>query len=463
MIDRKLTQINAIILFLCLCFLTNPPALFGDTDNTDAAWKNRPEKVMVENGFSFIFHRDTASEMTVIRLFIKGGKKVVPADLKGLAFLTTRLSVEIPDQSKIREIMNLASSFSPGVEGDHAVITVRCLSDKLEDTLKILGEIVKNPLFSTLRIGHIKKNMKHREKSEEDNGWALMRREYFNLFFDDTGYGGYGGSIYGNGESRKKIKRKHVTGYFKKYFTLSNIVFSVSSNLEKAEIKKVMARFSQSFPPDEPRKPGEPAERHISPPMGPVGTGDAPTAVKKDHFVKKDKAQALVALGVPLPELTPGNFTHAYMLEVLLGEGIGSRLWPLRAVENLAYRMQAKVIHMKDAGMLTVCLETDKTKKEKAFKALKKMMTDLYENGVTEAELSSAKTRSWSYFLRTNETRENRTYTLGYFEAVGLGFEFPGEFFSHIKKVTLEEFNAYIKKVLKPGNLVKVVIGPEDS
>ncbi len=451
--SHGLTRINAVVLFLCLylcsCFYSAP--LSGD--DTGAPWRNRPEKITVDNNFSFIFHRDTSSEMTVIRLFINGGKKAEPENLDGLAFLTTRLSVEVPDQSKIRELMNLASSFYTGVEGDSSIITVKCLSEKLEDTLKILGWIFKNPLFSGLRIGHIKKNMKHREKSVEDNGWALMRHEYFRLFFGNTGYGG---STYGDKDSRKKIKRKDVTGYFKKYFNRSNILFSVSSNLEKAKITGIMKRFSRSLPP---------GERHSFPPAGPVTVGKAevPAAAKKDRFIKKDKAQALVSLGVLLPETTPGNFTRAYMLEILLGEGIGSRLWPLRAVENLAYRMQAKVIHMKDAAMLTVCLETDKTKTERAFKALKEMMTGLYEKGVTEAELSSTKVRSWSYFLRNNETREKRSYTLGYFEAVGLGFEFPGEFFSHIKKVTREDFNAYIKKVLKPETLVKVVIGPPEG
>lgn len=447
MTGRGLTRLNAIVLFLCLCFYSNP--LSGD--NTDAPWKNPPEKVTVADNFSFIYHRDTSSEMTVIRLFINGGKKAEPENLPGLAFLTTRLSVEIPDLSKIRELMNLASSFSPGVEGDFSIITVRCLSEKLEDTIKILAGVLKKPLFSGLRIAHIKKNMKHREKSEEDNGWVLMRREYFNLFFGNTGYGGL---TYGDGDSRKKIKKKHVTGYFKRYFNLSNIVFSVSSNLEKAKIEVIMKRFSQAFPP------GEPVERNV---VSPVKAGKVSLTGEKDHFIEKDKSQALVSLGALLPETTPGNFTRAYMLEVLLGEGIGSRLWPLRAVQNLAYRMQAKAIHMKDAGMLTVCLETDKTKKETAFTALKEMMTTLYKNGVTEAELSSAKIRAWSYFLRNNETREKRSYTLGYFEAAGLGYKFPGEFFSHIKEVTREDFNAYIKKVLKPEDLVTVIIGPDKN
>jgi len=457
MIDRRLLKINAIVLFLCLCYCLCLCANPLSGENTDAAWKNRAEKVTVDgvdNRFSFIFDRDTSSEMTVIRLFINAGKKAEPENLGGLAFLTTRLSVEIPDQSTVRELMNLASSFSPGVEGDHCIITVRCLSEKLEDTLKILAGILKKPLFSGLRIDHIKKNMKYREKSEDDNGWTSMRREYFTLFFGNTGYGG---SLYGDDGSRKKIKRKHVTGFFKKYFNLSNIVFSVSSNLEKPEITELMKRFSQSLPP------GEPVEGNSLPPVTPVKFGETSKPARKDHFIKKEKTQALVCLGALLPGTTPGNFTRAYMLEVLLGEGIGSRLWPLRAVENLAYRMQARVIHMKDAGLLTVCLETDKTKKEKAFKALKEMMTGLYQKGVTEAELSSAKVRAWSYFLRNNETRENRSYTLGYFEAVGLGFEFPGDFFSHIKKVTRDDFNAYIKNVLKPDDLVKVVIGPGEN
>lgn len=453
MIDRGSTKIAVVFAFFYLSLLASPfTGAAAESGVNDM--KNRAERVSVDDTLSFIYDRDTASEITVVRLFINGGKKAEPPGLGGLAFLTTRLCVEVPDPSKVRKMMDLASSFSPGVEGDHSVITVKCLSENLEDTLRILTEIIRKPLFSALRISHIKKNMEYRLKLEEDNGWELMRRDYFNLFFGNTGYGG---STFGDKDSLKKIKKKDAVDYYKKYFNLSNMVISVSSDLDKAKVTGIIKTFFQSLPLGEDR----PINR-------PLLTSDHSTAALeneknttgKEHFIKKDKTQALVAMGALLPGISRGDFTSAYMLEVLLGEGIGSRLWPLREVENLAYRLQAKVILMRDAGILTVCLETDKSKRERAFEALQGIMTTLYERGVTKEEFSALKVRSWSYFLRNNESKEKRTYTLGYFESMGLGFAFSEEFRLEMEAVTLEDFNGYIKKVSEPGRMVKMVIGP---
>jgi zinc protease len=409
---------------------------------------NRPEKISIGDRLSIIYQQDTASEITVVRVFINGGKKAELPGQGGLAFLTTRLCVEVPDRSKVKKMMDLGSSFSTSVEGDHSVITVECLSENLEDTLKILTEILRKPLFSALRISHIKKNMEYRRKLEEDNSWELMRREYFNLFF---GNNGYGGSIFGDKDSLKKIKKKDVADYYKKFFNLSNMVISVSSDLDKTKIAGIIKTWFQSLPV------GNELPRS-TPDRGAEGTEKT---INKEHSIKKDKTQSLVAMGALLPEISPRHFTSTYMLEVLLGEGIGSKLWPIREVDNLAYRLQAKAIQMHDAGILTVCLETDKTRKQKAFNALREIMTTLYERGITEEEFSAVKVRSWSYFLRNNETKEKRTYTLGYFESIGLGFGFSEEFRSQMEAVTLEEFNGYIKNVLKPERMATMVIGSE--
>jgi predicted Zn-dependent peptidase len=232
------------------------------------------------------------------------------------------------------------------------------------------------------------------------------------------------------------------------------MVISVSSDLKKSDIKEIIKRFFHSLPR---------GEKQLLLPPAQVKKMSTLTVEKKKNFFKKDKAQSQVSLAVMLPEMTPHHFTCAYMLENLLGEGIGAKLWPLRAVKKLAYRLRTKVIHMKDAGILIVYLNTDKSKTKTAFQALKEVMTDLYKNGVTENEFSYTKIRSKAYFLRSNETKETRTFHLGFFESIGLGYTFLEDFFSHVDRMTIETLNSYIEEVLKPDRLVKIIIGPEGN
>jgi len=460
------------VVLLLLSFLPGRPLFSQDKADTASAqatatgktWKNRPERIRVEdknNGppFSFIFHRDTSSGLTVLRVFIAGGKKAEPPDRKGLAFLTTRLSVEIPVSTDVIKLMTLGSSIATDVDGDYSMITVTCLSENLEETIKILIGVLKDPLFSSLRISYIKKAMEHQQKNEEDNTGLSMEREYFNIFFGNSGYGG---SIFGTAaaagvqDSLKAINKKDIVTFYKTFFNRAHMVIVVSSDLSKAAVEPVIKKYSRLLP----------AGQETPAPAQGDGDGTGAGEVKsennekKECFFKKENTQALVSLGALLPGMGPHHFVCASMLENLLGEGIGSKIWPLRAELNLAYSLKAKVIQMKDAGILWVYLKTDNSRKEKASGALKKVLADLYQNGVSEEEFYAAKIRTRAHFLRSNETKETRTFYLGLFEQIGPGFEFLEDFFSAIDTVTPGDFNAYIQEVLKPDRLAKIVIGP---
>ncbi|MDQ1352322.1 MAG: Peptidase [Acidobacteriota bacterium] len=456
--------IQICVVFLGLTFLPGRPLFSQDkadmtsVQGTGKTWKNQPERVQVENmqnsaPFSFIFDRDTSSGITVLRIFIAGGKKAEPPDRKGLAFLTTRLSVEIPETSDVIKLMTQGSSIATDVNGDYSIITITCLSENLEETLKIVTGILRAPLISSLRISYIKKAMELQQRNEEDSTGLSMGREFFNAFFGNSGYGGsiFGTAAPGTPNSLKAIKKKDIVDFYKTFFNRTHIAIVVSSDLSRAELKPIIKKYFQLLPAGE-SKQGRKGE----------ATGEINNE-KRDFYFKKENTQALVSLGTRLPGMSPRHFVCASMLENLLGEGIGSKLWPLRAELNLAYSLKAKAIQMKDAGILWAYLRTDNSRKEKAFEELKKILTDLYQNGVNDEEFAATKIRTRAQFLRTNETKETRTYYLGLFEQIGPGFQFLEDFFSTIETITPAEFNVYIKEVLNPGRLVKIIIGPGDQ
>ncbi len=118
---------------------------------------------------------------------------------------------------------------------------------------------------------------------------------------------------------------------------------------------------------------------------------------------------------------------------------------------------------MKDGGILEAYLETDKEKKEVALEALKKVLSSLFEKGITEEELEVTKINAKASFLRENETKVIRAKNLASFEALGLGYKFLSGFFLEIDAIGLDEINTYIKDILNPEKTVEVVIGPKEE
>jgi|GEM_PF-153649 len=429
--------------FICYLFFTFLPASFPSEKLP--VWKNTFQKKILANGLTIIHQRDESSLITVLQIIIKGGKRAVPEGKEGLAYLTTRLSIEIPDISKIQKLMKQASNISMSCRGDYSFINLKCLSNNLEESLKVITKIIQDPLFSGLRINNIKKYMIYRSKKSEDDPIFMEDKIHLKSFFGKTGYGS---SAFGSKESLKSIKKKDIENFYKKNFLANNMIVSVSSDLEEEFLIETIRKFFTKFPQgkiEETKLKGayEPKDKYI--------------------FLEKDTKQTLVSIGFPLPEITASNFILAFLIENLLGKGVNSKLWFLRSRDKLAYNVNSQATQMKEGGFLKVYLETENKNKDRALEALKKVLQTVYEKGITEEKLEETKIISKANFLRINETKEERISNLAYFEVTGLGYEFLNQFFEEIDKTSLEEINTYIKDILNPDKGVEVIIGQKSS
>lgn len=110
-------------------------------------WKEKPEKIRLETGMDCLYQRDLSSFITSIQLFIPGGKSAVPGGKDGLAYLTTRLTIDVPDFSAAQDIMALGTRMGVAVFEDCSVICLDCFSENLDNALKVASEIVQAPLF----------------------------------------------------------------------------------------------------------------------------------------------------------------------------------------------------------------------------------------------------------------------------------------------------------------------------
>ena len=87
--------------------------LFPIFSNQSASFlKNQPQKNIMSSGLTLIYQNDISSAITVLQILINGGKGAEPEGKDGLTYLTTRLALEIPDRSKVQDMMTQASRTS---------------------------------------------------------------------------------------------------------------------------------------------------------------------------------------------------------------------------------------------------------------------------------------------------------------------------------------------------------------
>jgi zinc protease len=434
--NRKLSKITVSTLLWLLSISPAVPNL-----STSPFGKSLPQKKILENGLSVIWQKDESSAVTVVQIFIKGGQHAETEGKQGLSYLTTRLTLEIPDQGKVQDLMSQASRFFMSSKGDFSIVDLECLSSNLEDALKVITDIMLDPLFSGIRIDTIKKFMLHQGKAEEDDSVICGHKAALSAFF---GKAGYGGSVYGDEQSLKAIKNKDISTFYETYFRANNIVISVCSDLDEQKLLPILQKYFSKF------KAGKEPELPSQTPL--------PSA-QKEIFLEKDTKQTFVSFAFLLPKFSAKNYVLAYMVENLLGKGFGSKLWFLRSEEKLAYNVNAQATQMKEGGILEAYLETDTEKKDRACAALKKALQEVYEKGITEEELQATKAYSKAEFLRTNETKEIKTRNFAFFEVLGLGSEFGSQLFSELDSTSLQEINSYIKDILNLEKAVQIVVG----
>lgn len=400
---------------------------------------------VLKNGLPLIYQHDSSSPITVLLLTIKGGQRVEPAEKSGLAYLVTRLSLEIPDQSKVRQLMVQASQLTFSTFPDFNQIRLACLTPHFEETLSLLSKIMTRPLFSGLRINRIKKNMISSKSRIHDKAHLLARKEAHSLLFGSTPYGN---SSYGSEKSLEKITKKDIENYYHAFFNAAHMKAVVISDENLATLLPKLEKYLGEFPPGKSTS---------------YPSLSFPHPDEREKKINRESKEILLYLAYPLPPLNPEVYACSLLLDHLLGKGVFSRLWKLREIKRLAYNLQSELLYYQQGGILEVVMETSPNKREAALKALNQELEYLINQSLNEEELAMTKVYTKTSLLRECQKKNVRAEYLAAFEVNGLGADFLEKLFTLIDQITLSDFNQFISEILSPGNQIKIVIGPDVS
>jgi zinc protease len=430
-----------IVCFIILAFV-RPAANAGRTEMPSGLWKIPPERFTLATGVPCLYQKNTSSPATVVGLFVVGGKAAVPAGLDGLATMSTRLLLEIPDEGKVRDLMSQATRLSYLCLEDCSVILIECLSGNLEEALRVAAKIIQDPLISGLRVGRAKELMAANGKAEEDDVVAAAHNAVMGALY---GGRGYGSALYGTDSSLKAIDRKDILAFNRRLFVKSNVFFCVQSDLERDSVRRLLESSFDSLPD------GRAAELPVQDAVLPE--------VRDVNLIKKTK-QTYVGRAFALPRTDLAAMARGYILETLLGKGPGSRLWALRAEERLAYGVDADLTWTKSSGILVAYLETGRSKAGEAAEALDRALSALRAGGVTEEEMEATRTMARARLLRATEAKSPRLRMIGLFEALGPGAEALSGLPAAVDGVTREDLNAFVGEILDPARVLRVTVGP---
>jgi len=282
---------------------------------------------------------------------------------------------------------------------------------------------------------------------EEINMTKDSPSQQVHMLIDELLWPGHplGRDIAGNKDSVAAITRDMMLNYIKNQYRPDNTVVAIAGNIQHQEAVTVVSQALGSWTNQRPR-PGYSAYQEQSNP--------------RLQVERRDTEQAHLCLALPgLSLLHPKRFILD-LLNVILGEGMSSRLFTeIRDKLGLAYSIHSYVDHFLDSGSVIIYAGVEPKNLPVVIKAITEQLSQLKEP-IPESELSKAKELTKGRLLLRMEDTRNVAGWMGGQEILTGDILTVDQVVSIIDAITAEELKESAKELLIGDHLRLAVVGP---
>ena len=418
-----------------------------------------------ENGFRIIHEcPQSSNKITTINLFCDIGSAFEQERSRGAAHFIEHMcfkGTETMQNSKLiaQTYDNIGAYFNASTTKRFTYYIVKCDDRYIPVCLDVLADIVLNSTF--------KKSEYHKEhqvvieeniKSEDDGDdiitnmmdAVLYKNSSFEHPVDTLGY-----------HTKNKLMYDEVVSMYHRYYQPHNIILSIVSNIPFENLKKQLKTTVLV------KKPNIQTYREYLFPGPPI------TQLKPTYYIQSKPG--LTTLHLKVGFRTCSYYSQdKYPLEVLrkiVGGYFSSRLFmTLREKNGLTYSSNALTENYDFAGDFVIYAQTDSNKiikqpngKRGVLTIIIKIIRDLYKNGVTTDEITTAKQNIRGTFSLDLEDNENMTY----YNGMRLLMKTPPKeivstkdaYHTYYENISKEQVNRIIQKYLNPVSMTICIIG----
>jgi len=282
---------------------------------------------------------------------------------------------------------------------------------------------------------------------EEINMTKDSPSQQVNMLIDELLWPGHplGCDIAGSKESMSAITRDMMLDYLKGQYLPDNIVVAVAGNIQHQEAVTAVSQAVAKW-----------TSRRAHP--GYLAYKEQPNP--RLQVERRDTEQAHLCLALPgLSLLHPKRFILD-LLNVVLGEGMSSRLFTeIRDKLGLAYSIHSYVDHCLDSGAVTIYAGVEPKNLSTVINAVLEQLSELKEL-IPQSELSKAKELAKGRLLLRMEDTRNVVSWMGGQEILCGRILTVDQVVSIIDAITADELKQLAQELLVGDHLRLAVVGP---
>ncbi len=405
------------------------------------------QKTTLDNGLRVISATMPHTRSVSIGFFISTGSRYEAETEAGVShfveYLLFRGTQKRAAVGEISEaIEGVGGILNGGTDKELTAYWCKVAQPHLALALDVLSDMLLHSKFDTQDI-----EKERQVIIEEINRSKDSPSQQVNMLIDELLWPGHplGRDIAGSKESVAAIARDRMLDYLATHYQPNNTVVAVAGNIQHEEVVTAVSQVLGGWINRQPQSGYLTYEEQVA---------------RRVHLETRDTKQAHLCLALPgLSLFHPKRFTLD-LLNVILGEGMSSRLFvEIRDKLGLAYDIHSYIEHFLDSGSMTIYAGVESQNLSTAVKAILEQLHRLAEL-VPESELSRAKEQSKGRLLLRMEDSHSVAGWMGGQEILTGRILSVDQVVSIIEAITADELKQLAQELLVGSRLRLAVVGP---
>lgn len=409
----------------------------------------RVQKSVLPNGLTVISEAMPSVRSVSIGIWLRTGSREEREDENGISHFIEHMLFKGTKHRSAEEIARSADSIGGHLDAFTAKectsFSIKALDEHLPRAFEILCDLVKHPLFHPEHIVKERQVIQEEIKMVEDTPDDLVHE-----IFTQTYWRGHaiGRPILGTRRTVGHFDGRRLAAYFHRNYTPGNMIVAAAGHVAH---KRVVELTSQEFG-------GTPGRRPLAKSPRPV----AHPHIK--HRTKKDLEQVHICVGVPGFHQTHERRYAAYVLNVVLGGGMSSRLFQnIREKRGLAYAVFSSLNAFRDAGCLSVYAGTAVRNVRQVIQLIIEEFARMKTTMLTAEELRHTKDYLKGSLLLSLESTMSRMGHLARQEAYFGRHVSLDEIAAGVESVTPEHVQSVARELISTDRIALTHLGPQDQ
>jgi zinc protease len=411
------------------------------------------ETVTLDNGLTvYLMEKKDVPLISFSAVFDGGAIK--DGSVSGIASFTAealRFGTTNYSKSQIDSIFNYyGSNISTYANADYSGLYTQFIKDNIETLLPLIKEIILNPSYPKEEI----EKRKQRWIAELDQAKESPRSvigSYFNkhIFGDSP----YGNPVDGTKAGIGSISVEKVKDFYQTNYRPESSAIAIAGDFNSAEMKKLIEKYFSEWKNDSPKK------------LSDLMMVNTPFNNPSVYLINKDNAfETTFLIGSYGTTMNNEDQTQLDVINTILGGRFTSWLNDeLRVNAGLTYGARSRFARYKNTGTFYISTFTQTKNTEAAIDLALKTYNRLFEKGIDEETLLSAKNYVKGQFPPGYETAGSLAGFLTQKYIYGLDDSYINNFENEVNGLNVERANELIKKYFPKDNLQFVLIGKAEE